>query len=336
MRRIASPDSWAISLSSNRTDPPSVLEPHHGPGGRRLPAARLADHSEGPAALEREAHAVDGLDRTVRIPIRTGMCTLRSVTSRTRLLSASVRVTSCRGRRRVGGHAAPPSAATGSSSPRLSSSRARWQAATCSGPTCSNGGTVVRQAARPSDSVQRGTNGQPSGTSSRSGGRPGDGEEPFGTWPPAGPGPDQRARVGVPSVGEDRLPVAVLGGRPGIHDEDVVGHLADDAEVGRDEDERAATVGPRLSQHVEDLRLHGRVERGGRLVGDDERRLVDERHGDHGALPHPAGPLVGVLVGAAVGVGDPDRIRASRRPAAGPAAGWPCGRGTRRCCRPAC
>ena len=47
-------------------------------------------------------------------------------------------------------------------------------------------------------------------------------------------------------------------------------------------------------KQVEDLRLHGDVERGRRLVGDDQARLAGERHGDHHALAHAAGILVRV------------------------------------------
>ena len=43
------------------------------------------------------------------------------------------------------------------------------------------------------------------------------------------------------------------------------------------------------------LRLHGDVEGGRRLVGDDELRPAGHRHGDHRALAHAAGELVRVL-----------------------------------------
>ena len=53
-----------------------------------------------------------------------------------------------------------------------------------------------------------------------------------------------------------------------------------------------------LAQQVEDLRLHGDVERGRRLVGDDQRRLAGQRHRHHHALPHAARQLVRVVVDA--------------------------------------
>ena len=50
---------------------------------------------------------------------------------------------------------------------------------------------------------------------------------------------------------------------------------------------------------VEDLRLRGHVERGRRLVGDQQVGVVDERHRDHHALAHAARELVRVVVDAA-------------------------------------
>ena len=46
------------------------------------------------------------------------------------------------------------------------------------------------------------------------------------------------------------------------------------------------------AQQVQDLRLDGDVERGGRLVGDQQLGVVGERHGDHHPLPLAAGELV--------------------------------------------
>jgi hypothetical protein len=39
---------------------------------------------------------------------------------------------------------------------------------------------------------------------------------------------------------------------------------------------------------VHDLRLHGDIEGGGRLVGDEETGLSGQCHGDHDALAHPS------------------------------------------------
>ena len=47
-----------------------------------------------------------------------------------------------------------------------------------------------------------------------------------------------------------------------------------------------------VAHEVEDLGLDRDVERGRRLVGDQQLRLAGERHGDHHALRHAARHLV--------------------------------------------
>ena len=70
----------------------------------------------------------------------------------------------------------------------------------------------------------------------------------------------------------------------------------------------------------DDLRLHRDVERGGRLVGDDQLGLGRERERQHDALAHAAGELVRIVVDAHLRRRDADlgqqRERACRAPAA--------------------
>ena len=74
-----------------------------------------------------------------------------------------------------------------------------------------------------------------------------------------------------------------------------------------------------IVQQLEDLRLDGHVERGGRLVGDEDVGLVGERHRDHHALALAARELMRIGVEPAFGVGQADqaqqfdRARARRR-----------------------
>ena len=67
---------------------------------------------------------------------------------------------------------------------------------------------------------------------------------------------------------------------------------------------------------VEDLRLRRHVERGRRLVGDQQVGVVDERHRDHHALAHAAGELVRVVVDPPLGARDADRLQQLERPRA--------------------
>ena len=55
-----------------------------------------------------------------------------------------------------------------------------------------------------------------------------------------------------------------------------------------------------IAEQREHPRLHGDVEGGGRLVGNEQARAVDERHGDEDALTLAAGePMRIVLVSEA-------------------------------------
>ncbi len=82
--------------------------------------------------------------------------------------------------------------------------------------------------------------------------------------------------------------------RAGFHDlavidhDHLVGHVGDDAEIVGDEQHRHAELVLQVAQQLQDLRLDRHVERGRRLVGDQKRRLADQRHRDHRALAHAA------------------------------------------------
>ena len=69
----------------------------------------------------------------------------------------------------------------------------------------------------------------------------------------------------------------------------------------------------RSAQQRQDLRLDRDVERGGRLVGDQQVGLVGERHGDHHALALAAGELVRIGVEALLGLLQPDQVQQLER-----------------------
>jgi hypothetical protein len=81
-----------------------------------------------------------------------------------------------------------------------------------------------------------------------------------------------------------------------VHHRDAVGHAGDDGEVMGDQEEAHALLGHEPLQQVEDLRLRGDVERGGRLIGDQEPRVQRDGHGDADPLALAAGKLVRVGV----------------------------------------
>ena len=80
-----------------------------------------------------------------------------------------------------------------------------------------------------------------------------------------------------------------------------------------------AMPGPLLerAEEVEDLRLHGDVECGRGLVGDEQARFAREREREQGALAHAARQLVRVVAEAPLGVGDADELEQLLRALAG-------------------
>jgi hypothetical protein len=81
-----------------------------------------------------------------------------------------------------------------------------------------------------------------------------------------------------------------------IHRQKAGAGLRYDAEImGYEQKCRAARLA-QVEQEINDLRLDRDIQRGRRLVGDEQFRLAGKRHGDHRALTHAAGQLVRVFV----------------------------------------
>ncbi len=80
-----------------------------------------------------------------------------------------------------------------------------------------------------------------------------------------------------------------------IHHRNAVGDFGDDTEIVCDEEHGHATLTLQFEKQVENLRLDRHVERRGRLVGDQQRRIAGERHGDRRTLPHAARQFVRIL-----------------------------------------
>ena len=97
-----------------------------------------------------------------------------------------------------------------------------------------------------------------------------------------------------------------LGDRPRVHD----GHAFDEAGhqgevVGDPEDGHAETL-LQTVQQLHDLRLDGRVERGGGLIGDQEARLAGDGHGGKNPLPLTPRELVRIARETILRVGNVD------------------------------
>ena len=99
------------------------------------------------------------------------------------------------------------------------------------------------------------------------------------------------ARIGQQLVGRTFLDHFAA-----IHHDGAGADPGDDAEIVADQDDGGAEIAVEFAQQFEDLRLDGDVERGGRLVRDQQRRLVAHAHRQHHALAHAAGELVRIGV----------------------------------------
>ena len=86
--------------------------------------------------------------------------------------------------------------------------------------------------------------------------------------------------------------VGVLDDPAEIHHGDAVADVLDHRQVVRDEQVRQAELALQVHQQVDDLRLDRHVERGDRLVADDQLRVERQRPRDADALPLAAGELV--------------------------------------------
>ena len=96
-------------------------------------------------------------------------------------------------------------------------------------------------------------------------------------------------------VGEDLRRRAVLDHPPGVDDRHVVGEALHDGEVVGDQHHCHPPFAPQRVQEAQDLVLDGDVESRGRLIGEEQLRLVGERDRDRDPLAHAARQLVRVL-----------------------------------------
>src|SRR5882724_2721479 len=106
----------------------------------------------------------------------------------------------------------------------------------------------------------------------------------------------QGPRVGLLRLLEDPLGRPLLDHAAVSHDEDLVADGADHLQVVTDEQVGEPVARLQLTQEVDDLRLHRHVERGGRLVEDEEARLEDHGAGDGDALALAPGEFMWVAI----------------------------------------
>lgn len=115
---------------------------------------------------------------------------------------------------------------------------------------------------------------------------------------------EKSSRIRVRSRLKDIVPVAEFNQVSRIHDGDMIGDSRDDGEIVRNEKHGKAKPRTKIGKEIENLCLYRHVERCGWLIGDQQARPVDDRHGNHDALPHSARKLMWVIASTAEGVGN--------------------------------
>src|SRR5262249_7851139 len=106
----------------------------------------------------------------------------------------------------------------------------------------------------------------------------------------------ERLRIGVSRIGKQRALVGVFHDPPEVHHRNAVGDVLHHREVVCDEDVRETKPLLQIREQVDHLGLDRDVERGNRLVADDEPRLGCEGAGDADALPLAARELVRIAL----------------------------------------
>ena len=105
-------------------------------------------------------------------------------------------------------------------------------------------------------------------------------------------------------IGKELVPVTTLDDLAAIEHVDLVAEPGHDTEIVGDHDQRGARVLDQFLEQGEDLGLDGDVQGSGGFVRDEQARGACQRDGDERALTHASRHLVGVVLDAAVGVGN--------------------------------
>ena len=129
-----------------------------------------------------------------------------------------------------------------------------------------------------------------------------------------GDGGDERLGVRVAGRAVQLRRRGQLDEPPQIHHPDAPAAVLDDAEVVGDEEVGEVEPFLQVVEQVDDLRPDRHVQRGDRLVADDQLRVQGQRPGDAHALLLAAGQLVGIA--REVGPGQPDHVAQLRGPRA--------------------
>jgi len=119
-------------------------------------------------------------------------------------------------------------------------------------------------------------------------------------------GGDQALRIGMLRGVQHVLRGTALDQLAGLHHSHLVGDLRHHSEVVGDEQHRHAFAFLQFLHQGQNLGLGGHIQRGGRLIGDQQCGLQKHRGSDHDALALPTRKAEGVAVQQLFGVGQAD------------------------------
>ncbi len=103
----------------------------------------------------------------------------------------------------------------------------------------------------------------------------------------------------------------------GVHDHDLIGDFGNHAQIVGDQNHRCAGLGLQVGDQRENLCLNGDVQRSRRFVRYDQRRVIGQRHGNHGPLPHASREFMRVGVQPLASVRHADFFQHVQSPLAG-------------------
>ena len=119
----------------------------------------------------------------------------------------------------------------------------------------------------------------------------------------------QRPGVGMPCIEENLVDHADFHNLAGVHNRHTVGHVGHHAQVVGDIDDGHVLLALQLADQIQNLRLDGHIQGGGRLVADQDLRTAGHGDGDDHALAHAAGKLMRILIIAALRIGDTHQLQ---------------------------
>ena len=200
-----------------------------------------------------------------------------------------------------------------------------WQRIRCPPPASAYGGSCSSQIA-PSLRGQRVLNTQPEGGFAALGNSPSRRmRSPFAPALPSSDGTDDNSASVYGCCGPSNTSAA----RPDLHEppeiehRDAIGQIAHHVQIVRDEHVAHAALALQVGEQIEDRGLHRDVERGRRLVADDDARIARERARNRDALLQSAGKLPRARAeialgqphgfGAAIAAAPPSPRRAAKR-----------------------